>query len=257
MTVILIAEGNTPEMAAGGDAGSAAFVRSFAAVAPQAEIRICAPYAGAAAKEVFAAVDGIVFTGSGVPWSVDAPEAAPLRAAMELALDSGRPIWGSCNGLQLASVVLGGAVGASPNGIEVGLARELQRTEAGRAHPMLAGRQDGWAVPCIHRDEVQRLPEGAVLLAGNAHSPVQAMAYEQGGVRFWGAQYHPELRITDVGRNVQENAVFCGHASLAADCAAAETDAGAAARLGTSPQALAPETRLRELANWVAMVTGT
>ncbi|MEX0302547.1 MAG: type 1 glutamine amidotransferase [Leisingera sp.] len=256
MTVILIVESNTPEMVAAGQAASAGVIRSFAALSPQAEIRVVAPYAAPVGKEAFAAADGIVFTGSGVSWSADAPEAAPLQAAMELALDCGRPIWGSCNGLQLASAVLGGGVGASPNGIEVGMARELQMTDAGRTHPMLEGRHDGWAVPCVHRDEVQRLPEGAVLLAGNAHSPVQAMAYEQGGVRFWGAQYHPELRISDVGGYVTARGIFAGHAGMAEDCAVADRDAAAATRLGTSLEALAPENRLRELANWVGMVTG-
>ena len=256
MTVILIAEGNTPDRVAAGRAGSAAFIRSFALLAPWAEIRVCAPYAAPISKEAFATADGIVFTGSGVNWSTAAPEAAPLRSAMELALDSGRPVWGSCNGLQLASVVLGGSVGASPNGMEIGMARDLQMTEGGRTHSMLVGRQDGWAVPCIHRDEVQRMPEGAELLAGNVHSPVQAMVYEQGGVCFWGVQYHPEYRIGDVGLGVQGQGIFGGHASLARDCAAAAEDASAAARLGTSPDELAPESRLRELANWVAMVTG-
>ena len=58
---------------------------------------------------------------------------------------------------------------------------------------MLAGRPIEYAAPCIHRDEVAQLPKDAVLLAGNAHSPVQAFVVETDTVTFWGTQYHPEL----------------------------------------------------------------
>ena len=188
MTTILILEGNTPDMVAGGQMASGGFVQSFAVLAPEASVKILNPYARAFSAHVLEGISGVVFTGAGVAWSTDAPEAAPLRHWMEGVLKAGLPIWGSCNGMQLAAVVLGGAVGASPNGIEVGVAREVQLTEAGASHDMLAGRSSGFAVPCIHRDEVLRLPEGAELLAGNAHSPVQAFAYEQGGVRVWATQ---------------------------------------------------------------------
>jgi GMP synthase (glutamine-hydrolysing) len=199
----------------------------------------------------FAGVDGVIFTGSGETWATDAPEAAPQRAAMELAFGTGLPVWGSCNGLQLAAVVLGGAVGAAPNGVEIGLARDIQLTDAGRSHPAMAGRLPGFAVPCIHRDEVQRLPTGAQLLASNAHSPVQAMAYAKGGVDFWGAQYHPELTPQYIADLIRRRGRLNEFARLAPDLDRAETDAAAATRLGTTPQDMKPRARTRELANWL------
>ena len=86
-------------------------------------MRMCVvnPYEGILNADDFAGVDGVVFTGSGVSWSTDAPEAACQRAAMELAFDAGLPSWGSCNGMQLAAVVLGGQVAASPNGLGLAL----------------------------------------------------------------------------------------------------------------------------------------
>ena len=121
---------------------------------------------------------------------------------------------------------------------------------------MMKGRNAGFGVPCIHRDEVQSLPDGATLLAGNAHSPVQAAVYEQGELRFWGTQYHPELSPSDIGLYVRAGSIFSDHANLADDLEQAETDLSAAARLGTHPDALVLPQRSRELANWLQFVSG-
>ncbi len=251
---VLIVEGNTPDLVAAGRDAAAAFRRCLDVVAPQVELRCVAPYAAALSEDDFADIDGVIFTGSGVAWNTAAVEAAPQRAAMETVFKTGLPVWGSCNGMQLAAVVLGGAVGASPVGFEVGLARDIQVTDAGATHAMLAGRQNGFAVPCVHRDEVQRLPEGAVLLAGNDHSPVQAMAYEQNGVTFWGAQYHPELSPADVAGFVIGDGLWQSQRAQAEDLRLAETNAESAARVGTTVAALQPERRAGELVNWIAMV---
>ncbi|MEM9348902.1 MAG: type 1 glutamine amidotransferase [Pseudomonadota bacterium] len=157
----------------------------------EAQCTIIAPYDGDASPALDR-FDGIVFTGSAVEWSTEDPRAEPLAVIMRAAFAAAKPVLGSCNGLQLAATLLGGESGASPNGVEEGLARDLQLTQAGKDHPMMAGRQSGYAVPCIHRDEVTKLPQGTVVLATNAHSPVQAFAYEKDGVDFWGVQYHPE-----------------------------------------------------------------
>lgn len=253
-TTILIFEGNTPATHAAGNVAAAGFVSTLMALAPGLVLKIASPYAGPVDADLVARADGFVFTGSGEAWATDAPEAAPQRAAMEQAFATGRPVWGSCNGLQLAAVVLGGAVGASPNGVEIGMARDGRLTDQGRDHRMMAGRADGFAVPCIHRDEVQRLPDGAVLLAGNAHSPVQAMAYDQGGVDYWGTQYHPELSPADIATYVRTSGVLQGSEQLATDLERAHHDGAAAGRIGARPADLPVPVRARELANWLAHV---
>ena len=207
------------------------------------------PYDGDGTPDL-AGFDGIVFTGSSVEWNTDDTRAAPLAAVMRDGFAAGVPTLGSCNGMQLAASVLGGSTAASPNGREDGMAMDIWLTDAGRQHPMMAGRRDGYAVPCTHRDEVVRLPAGAVRLAGNEHSAVQAFAINRDGVDFWGMQYHPEFSPGYVGRYLRGN----GRASadLADDLEAAETDADAAARLSTTPQEQAPPVRTTELANWLA-----
>ena len=255
MTTILILEGNTPELLRQGKADSLPFVTSLLALDPALKLRLANPYGQEIGDDLIDGADGVIFTGSGTDWATDAPEAAPQRAAMERVFAAGRPSWGSCNGMQLAAVVLGGAVGASPKGREDGIARDITLTGAGQAHPMMAGKPRAFASPCAHRDEVQGLPEGAVLIAGNAHSPVQAMVYEQDGVDFWGVQYHPECTALDVaGWYRGRDGDF---AAMVANLERAEADPDAAARLGATPDQLSLLGRTRELANWLAHVTGS
>lgn len=253
---ILILEAETPQLvdiarAKGLPSNADHYATALKIQSPNLQIHMAEPYRVALKLADLEGVDGVAFTGSGVTWGVDAPEAAPLRKAAESVFDAGLPTIGSCNGLQLATVLLGGTVGASPKGMEIGLAQGIQITDAGRTHPMMQGRRDGYAVPCIHRDEVQRLPDGAVLIASNAHSPVQAMTYRANGVDFWGMQYHPELSATAIAAYV-EGGLFAQGANLAGDLRLAESDADAAKRLGGLPKDLCTLTRTTELANWLA-----
>ena len=250
MSKILIIESNTPDMNAVGGIACGGFIRTIFGARPATEVNVASPYGGNLRGGLFDEVDGVIFSGSGVAWATDAPEAAGLRKAMEEAFAAEKPVWGSCNGMQLAAVVLGGAVGASPKGHEVGLALDLALTEMGAMHPMMAGRTEGFAVPCVHRDEVQKMPDGAVLLAGNDHSPVQAMVYEQNGVDFWGTQYHPELSASEVGAYLNRG-IFEDQRHLQSDLLAADFDPEAATRLGAPEGALLLDTRARELLNWL------
>lgn len=251
MTHLLIIEANTPDL----PPAVRAFQDVFSVIDPSVTFTVVAPYEAAAQAQDFDGVNAVIFTGSGVAWSTDDARAAAQRDAMTLAFETGLPAWGSCNGMQLAATVLGGTVGSSPNGLEVGVARNTQLTDAGKMHPMFAGRSQTFAVPCIHRDEVQSLPAGATLLAGNDHSPIQAFAYTHDGVDFWGTQYHPELRPTQIADFIRnKDGIFAEHVELIGDLDAAETDPTAAARIGTTQDALRHDIRTLELANWLAHV---
>lgn len=130
------------------------------------------------------------------------------------------------------------------------MATGIELTEAGRSHPMMAGRRDGFAVPCTHRDEVVRLPEGAVRLAGNCHSEVQAFAIDRDGIDFWGMQYHPEFSPSYVGRYLGD--MHRVPPQVADDLMLAERDDAAALRLSTSPADQGDAVRMLELRNWMA-----
>ena len=71
--------------------------------------RVAAPYESPLNEKDMDNVDGVVLTGSGVPWSADATEAEPLRKAVSDVFERGLPVLASCNGMQLAAVILGGA----------------------------------------------------------------------------------------------------------------------------------------------------
>ncbi|RED52138.1 type 1 glutamine amidotransferase [Aestuariispira insulae] len=264
MPRILIVEGDTPDLldraARHGLPGNAGiYARSLLAIDPNLKISVVEPYAAGFDLQAFLpdAFDGIVFTGSNVPWSVAAPDARPLRVTMETAFRSGTPVLGSCNGMQMAALLLGGEVAESPNGMELGIARGITLTEEGRSHPLHSGRRPVFACPCVHRDEVRRLPDGAVLTAWNKHTPVQAMVYETGGVTYWGMQYHPEATLREFADLISlPGCIFAEGGDLVDDLRVADSapQGDAARRLGASEDDLEPAMRSRELANWLSML---
>lgn len=139
---------------------------------------------------------GVALTGSALNIYDDAAE---VTRQIDLARDifsSARPFFGSCWGLQVAAVAAGGRVGLAPAGREVGVARKIALTEAGRQHPMFAGKAAVFDSPCVHMDEVSIAPPDCTVLAANGHSAVQAMEIRHAGGTFWGVQYHPEFDLT-------------------------------------------------------------
>jgi GMP synthase (glutamine-hydrolysing) len=133
---------------------------------------------------------------SGSPLNVYHLDQPTVRQQLDLARSiwqAGVPSFGSCWGLQLMTAALGGTVHLNPNGREIGVARRIVPTEAGRRHALFDGKAGAFDALCSHEDEVETLPAGAELLASNAVSRVQAMAIRDGARSFWGVQYHPEF----------------------------------------------------------------
>lgn len=216
----------------------------------------------------FDGVVGVALTGASVPFSADAREAATARTFLHRVFDQDLPVFGSCWGLHIATVVLGGALRQSPRGPEFGLARNVTLTEAGRRHMMYAGKPTAFDAVAMHRDEVERPPDGATILAANDHSPVQAMIYEKGVIRFWGVQYHPELGLDAVAHALEQDGlpyVDDERFGEATDVAAVaydfrrmeENPADEKAlrwRYGVTDNAAFFEARTVELSNWVAQL---
>lgn len=112
----------------------------------------------------------------------------------------GVPSYGSCWGLQIAVVAAGGEVQKNPRGREMGLARKIHLTAAGRDHPFYRGKPAVFDGFISHYDEVTRLPPGAVHLATNDFTRVQAAAVTHGKGTFWAVQYHPEYDLHEMAR---------------------------------------------------------
>ena len=111
--------------------------------------------------------DAVFVTGSPLHVYDDTPEVRRQIAFMRAVFASATPAFGSCAGLQLAVAAAGGTVRKMPERVEAGIARRIVRTKAGWDHPLFAGRPPVWDAPAIHGDEVETLPPGGVVLAGN------------------------------------------------------------------------------------------
>ena len=260
MTRLLIVESNTAELidlarARRWRLGSEMFASAFRQWLPEVRVEVIYPYINNEGIDDIDAFDGVVFTGSSVDWSTDAPQAEPLRRLMERTFAAELPTYGSCNGLQLAAVVLGGAVTYSPNGFELGLAQVQRLDDGSGVSPLTHGRASHFSVCTIHRDEVSQLPEQARCVATNEHSAVQAFTFQSGTVNFWGTQYHPEYCPSDMSQRLNlGEGLFESTGDLGARLAKAETDERSAASLGTTCEELAHPTRSIELKNWLVHI---
>ncbi len=112
--------------------------------------------------------------------------------------ERGVPQAGSCWAAQLAAVAAGGSCERNPKGREFGIARKVALTLAGWDHPLFAGKRPAFDGFTSHGDIVTRLPKGAVLLAGNDFTPVQALEVRHGAGTFWAWQYHPEYDLAEI-----------------------------------------------------------
>ena len=208
--------------------------------------------------------DAVILTGAPLHVYADSPEVRRELAFMRAVFDSGTPSFGSCAGLQVAVAAAGGTV-RRMDGKEAGVARRIVPTLEGRDHPLLAGRGPAWDAPAVHNDEVEQLPPGAVLLATNSVTRVQAVEIRHGAGVFWGVQYHPELSLAEIAAALRRQAGDLVEKGLALTTAAVEEQADLFDALDSDPDRrdlhwrlgvddeLAEEGRRRtELANFFA-----
>jgi GMP synthase (glutamine-hydrolysing) len=142
---------------------------------------------------------GILWTGSNLRvFHRDDPIVSRQIDFAARTFDAGRPAFGSCWGLQIAATAAGGTVTANPRGREMGIARKIQLTPEGRRHPMLEGKPPVFDNFISHLDEVTELPAGAVVLATNEFTQVQALEVRHRNGSFWAVQYHPEYDLHEM-----------------------------------------------------------
>ena len=213
------------------------------------------------------AYDAVFVTGSPLHLYQDTPEARREVDLMRAVFEAGVPSFGSCAGLQVATVAAGGTVRPSRRGREAGFARRITLTEAGQWHPLLAGRSASFDAPAFHSDEVETLPDGGTLLAFNTVTEVQAVEIRHGAGVFWGVQYHPELDLHEVagalrrqcGNLIDEGYVGSSedlekHAAMIEALHQAPDRRDLAWVLGLDAQVTQVEHRLTELRNFIRFV---
>ncbi len=151
---------------------------------------IVAAHQGAKLPTSVAGYDAVMMTGS--PLSVTRLEPWMERAAelMVGAEAQGTPVLGVCFGHQLLAYAYGGRVVRNPLGREIGTV-EVQLTASGQADALFHGLPERIAVQATHEDIVPEPPAGAMVLAGNANTAVQALAFRPNAR---GVQFHPEVQ---------------------------------------------------------------
>ena len=148
-----------------------------------------------------AAYDGIAWTGSSLTvYENDDPAVRPQVEFAQAAFEAGIPSFGSCWAAQIAVVAAGGRCAANPRGREMGIARKIVLTDDGRGHPLFIGKPRVFDAFISHEDEITHLPSGALNLAGNSFSSVQAVSVTHRRGTFWAVQYHPEYDLHEVAR---------------------------------------------------------
>jgi GMP synthase (glutamine-hydrolysing) len=210
---LLVIEGDTRDdrdayRAGLGMTASEAYAQTLMQLAPDAICQIGFPadegagLPGAAGLEAY---DGAFITGSALNLYDGGPAITRQIDLARAVFASRTPLFGSCWGLQVATAAAGGEVLRNPKGREIGVARNIWPTEAGRAHPLLAGRRAAYDAICSHLDIVTPAP-GALVLAANAMSAVQAAEIGWEGGTFWGVQYHPEYSLREIAAIVARRA---------------------------------------------------
>jgi GMP synthase (glutamine-hydrolysing) len=201
---ILVIDGNRAatreqQVAAGGQPsgeGYAQVLQSLAEVScdivrpADAEVRF-APGIG------LSSYDGVAITGSALniyDGGVHIERQIELARAV---FAEGLAFFGSCWGLQVAVSAAGGRVRRNPRGREFGFARRIELGEAGRRHEMFTGKPTVFEAITVHRDDVDQLPDSAVVLASNDMG-LQALELRHARGTFWGVQYHPEYNFNEI-----------------------------------------------------------
>lgn len=212
--------------------------------------------------------EGVMFPGS--PLHIYDPDPCVTRQIdfARAAFAAGVPVWGSCWGLQLAVVALGGSVRRNRRGRELPIARAITVTHAGRAHPLLTSRPAIFDALCSHLDEIETLPPDSQVLAANEISAIQAIAVQTPGRgSFHGTQYHPEHTLAVSAALIQMRAAELVEegfgtepteiAAIAADYRALNaepTRRDLIWRYGIASEIMDPIRRTTEIGNWLRAV---
>ncbi|MFA6305933.1 MAG: glutamine-hydrolyzing GMP synthase [Candidatus Gracilibacteria bacterium] len=138
---------------------------------------------------------GIVLSGG--PSSVNDPNSAKCDLRI---LNIGVPVLGICYGHQLIAHLLGGEV-KNGNVREYGHAN-VKFTEKKGVFQGIGDYEDVWM---SHFDQVVKLPEGFVGVAGTEDCPIAAMANYSKNI--YSLQFHPEVTHTLCGNNILQNFV--------------------------------------------------
>lgn len=214
--------------------------------------------------EELADYTAVIWPGCNLTIYHDDPRVKRHIELCDRAYEAGKPQFGSCWGIQLATTVAGGTTMAHPKGREMGIATKIRLTDAGKNHPMMEGKPEVYSHFVSHDDQVVEMPDCATLLAGNDWSRVQAAEVKYKNGIFWATQYHPEYNLHEVAalilareERLLKQGFFRDHDDLVQYCEKLETVYNDPSRkdirwqLKVDEDILDDGLREREFANWI------
>jgi GMP synthase (glutamine-hydrolysing) len=254
-------------VAHGGTPASDGYSNLLRELLPGASVDICYPGdpdATLPEGQSLEGYDGVTITGSSLHIYDGGKEVMRQVDLVRALLSTGTPVFGSCWGLQVLTAAAGGMVRKNPKGRELGFGRSIRLNEAGRKHPMYAGKREVFNAPTVHLDEVETIAPGTTILAGNEVSDVQSAEIRTNGSVAWAVQYHPEYPLSELAaitRRIGTRLIAEGFFNDAADIKTFSDDLETldkdpddkrlAWRHGISKNVLDKKLRTTEVANWI------
>ena len=162
------------------------FAQALAAAEVPVDWQVYRAYAGELPHDV-EECDGYMTTGSRNGANDSEPWISALIKFVQRLVESKRPLVGICFGHQIIAHALGGEVQQSKRGWGIGVHNYSLREKP--AWMSLNGAT--FTVPVCHQDQIEQLPVGATVLAGNAHCGNFMVQFNETTL---GIQGHPEFQ---------------------------------------------------------------
>jgi len=198
---ILICEGNTPEegklfQKVGIPTHTESLKKSLSYYNNNLNIEVLNPCLELNLNEIIPNLnkyDGLIWGGSSLNIYNDTIEIRRQISFMKECFKSIKKVLGICWGMQVAVTAAGGEVKKGVSGFHVGIANDIELTQAGLNNPFYKDKKKKFNTPAFNFDEVAKIPSGATHLASNKINKIQGLHFNCGVSEIWGIQYHPEI----------------------------------------------------------------
>ena len=198
---ILICEGNTPEEGknfqdAGIPTHTESLKESLSYFNKNLNIDVLNPCLELNLNEITTNLkkyDGLIWGGSSLNIYNDTIEVKRQISFMKECFRNIKKTLAICWGMQVAVTAAGGEVRKGVNGSHIGIANDIELTQAGLNNFFYKDKNNKFNTPAFNFDEVVTLPNGATHLASNKINKIQGLHFNSGISEIWGIQYHPEI----------------------------------------------------------------